>query len=255
MSTQHQKISKCKNCGAGFLVQRTDDFKPAKLCTTCYAKLRQPPNERHQEISKLVTIDVNKKSDSPVMVPMQGTKENNLKQYVAVPGNVSSIRVLSADLRDGKDEPVVVLFDSDLFIFTTSLCSVEKIPITEVVQAVVLDEEARKSLFSAIARGVVGSALFGLVGAGAGVVSAKNAREVTLGIRFRDGRSFVGVTNSTVANRIHAFLFTHKPNGDQRLENEPQVTTEDLTAKLIVSLILVLAAIAAPLFFAIRTIW
>jgi hypothetical protein len=87
---------------------------------------------------------------------------------------------------------------------------------------------------SAIARGVIGASLLGLVGAGAGIASAKNHREITIGVRFRDGRSFVGTTNSAVVKRLQAFMFVYKPDGDQTLANEPKASKENLTLKIVV---------------------
>jgi hypothetical protein len=74
--------------------------------------------------------------------------------------------------------------------------------------------------------------LLGLVGAGAGIASAKNHRDVTIGVRFRDGRSFVGTTNSAVANRLQAFMFVYKPDGDQALANEPKASKENMSLKV-----------------------
>ncbi len=251
VATQDRQISKCKNCGAGFLLQGTGDRKPIHLCHTCRAKLAEnfELGETARQESHLI--------HSRAQAAMGDSSVANGKSYVAVVGNASSIKILSADFGEANMPTLVIRFDSDFFIdFLLAAwcwrCSVEKIPITEVVEVVVLDEETQKSVTSAIARGIVGSALFGLVGAGAGLVTAKNSREVTIGVRFRDGRSFVGITKPGVANRLQAFMFTHKPNGDQRFANEPKISTEDLTLKLIALASFILIALAASIYFVTR---
>lgn len=71
----------------------------------------------------------------------------------------------------------------------------------------VVDEDSRKSAGSGVARGLVGGALLGPVGAVAGGLSAKNKRSITIAIEFKDGKRSLLEVDGNLYKAIVQALF------------------------------------------------
>ncbi len=151
--------------------------------------------------------------------------------YRHVSGNKATITILDSNWQSRID---TVMFESDVFLVPSGFVSLEKIPITEVISIQILDESSAKSFCSAAVRGLVGGVALGIVGAVAGIASSKTNKTFIFGIRFRDGRTFVGKSNGALIHRVQSFLLSHKPNGDVQLLGEPEIQQESLGLKLLV---------------------
>lgn len=75
-----------------------------------------------------------------------------------------------------------------------------------VSKVVVMNQDERKSLSSAIGRGVVGSALLGPIGLVGGAISGKNKKSYLVKIYYPNGRSSVVEVNNKVFKQMQLKL-------------------------------------------------
>ena len=102
---------------------------------------------------------------------------------------------MSSKVLAGKYEGKSIVVINDKVLITIGFKSIE-ISKENVVKYEVITEEHRKSASSGVARGLVGGALIGPVGALAGGLSAKNNSKYQIAIEFNDGmRSLIELDN------------------------------------------------------------
>lgn len=83
----------------------------------------------------------------------------------------------------------------------------EAIPVSEIDEMDVADEESVKKIWGTVAGGAVGAVLLGPLGLLAGVLAGGNRKEVTFVCRFKDGRKMMAKTKNKVFQSIQAARF------------------------------------------------
>ncbi|MBQ8614158.1 MAG: hypothetical protein IJ416_08105 [Ruminiclostridium sp.] len=78
---------------------------------------------------------------------------------------------------------------------------------TTVASYEVINQESTKSVASGVARGIVGGALLGGVGAIAGAASAKNKGNYTVSIIFKDGKKCLCELDDFMYKRLVEILY------------------------------------------------
>jgi hypothetical protein len=80
-------------------------------------------------------------------------------------------------------------------------------PITEIAELEVASEEGAKRLGGTVGWGLAGAALLGPVGLLAGLLVGGKAKDVTFICQLKDGRKFLGTTDSKAYTKMSAALF------------------------------------------------
>jgi hypothetical protein len=83
----------------------------------------------------------------------------------------------------------------------------EKIPIAEAKEVGIATEENVKKLGGTVGWGIAGGLLLGPVGLLAGLLMGGRKKEVTFVCKFKDGRKFLGTTDSKTWTEIMAARF------------------------------------------------
>ena len=119
---------------------------------------------------------------------------------------IGTVEVHAGDFTKGKDSA----FGNGLFLMKVSVklfAPLEKIPIENVEEIDVATEERVKKLGGTVGWGITGAVLLGPVGLLAGLLLGGRKNMVTFVCKFKDGRKFLGTTNSKTWTAIMAARF------------------------------------------------
>lgn len=110
------------------------------------------------------------------------------------------IDVLAGDFKKGKRNQ----FAGKYLIMNTGRILREKIPVKQIEHIEKASDSSLKNISEAIGMGIAGDLLLGPAGAIAGSVIGATRNQVAFIAKFKDGRKFLGTTDSTTYTKLLA---------------------------------------------------
>ena len=125
---------------------------------------------------------------------------------------MSTIKVEAGDFRAGKYSKYVSTFGANMFLMAinemgwTGFKTI-KYPVSQIEELTEASEENVKRFWGTAGWGVAGGLLLGPVGLLAGLISGGRGKSITFVCKFKDGKKFLGTTDSKTFLKIRAALF------------------------------------------------
>jgi len=125
---------------------------------------------------------------------------------------VGKIKVEAGDFKTGSNSQFVAIFGANQFQMALNQLGWAgykraNYSAKDVEEITVASEDSVKSLGGTVGWGVAGAVLFGPVGLLAGLLAGGRGKNVTFICKFKDGKKFLGTTDSKTFTKIRASQF------------------------------------------------